>query len=130
MFFLDFHILILQILPPSWRFYYSDGNPPVISGKVLFLRAVLAPFKHLLNELNLFRSQSKTKINLTAQTIVIVNHVRSITGLLYGVYIVDLQQANQFELNLPISAQNKEYEIRQFLNKVLPAGRLYTLNFY
>lgn len=132
MFFLDFHILLLQIMPPHWRFKrFNNGsfiqlNP---TGKFLFLKSVTEPFKYILNQIQSFRFESRTKINLTGQTIVVENHIREITGEIYGVYIAD-GQVNQFELYVPSSASSFEPEIIQFLNKVIPAGRIYTINFY
>ena len=133
MFFLDFNMLILQILPPHWRHVRQNTGTSIdliYSAKFLFLKTVATPFKFILNALIEFRISSYKKVNLTAQSIVIENHVRGITGLLYGVYIVDSITPGHFELNVPVGSMNHQNEITQFLQKVVPAGRIYSINFY
>ncbi len=125
MYFLDLYRVILQIFPPNWRFKEDGTDSP----KVDFLHVILTPFKHLLNDFEIFRNESELNINLTAQVMVVENHIRNITGESYGVYVADTA-INQFSVNVPATSTNKENEIRQFLNKVIPLGRNYTINFY
>ena len=101
----------------------------VDSGKVVFLKAILKPFKLLLNDVNEFRIKTKRDINLSPQTIVIENHIRNLTGLIYGISISD-GVVNNFVINIPISGQTEETKITAFLNKIVPVGRNYSLNFY
>lgn len=126
MYFLDINILIKQILPPNWRRNQLNDN----SGKVEFLNSISEPFKQLLNDFQIFRKDAKSRINLTAQPVVIENHIRTITGLSYGVFVSDTGQTNYFSVNVPISAQGFENDIKQFLGRVTPIGRKHTLNFY
>lgn len=126
MYFLDIKVLIKQILPPNWRRNQLNEN----SGKVEFLNSISEPFKQLLNDFQIFRKDAKSRINLTAQPVVIENHIRTITGLSYGVFVSDTGQTNYFSVNVPISAQGFENDIKQFLARVTPIGRKHTLNFY
>ncbi len=127
MFFLNPDILIKQIIPPNWRYVPNSVNE---SGKYLFLKSISKPFNWILNSLIEFRSNTKTKINLTAEVIILENKLKEITGLTYGIYISDTITANIFEVHIPISAQIYRIEIQEFLNKVIPTGRIYSIIYY
>ena len=116
----DIDILILQILPRNWR----------IAPKIAILKAILKPFKELLNDIDTFRTDAISRVNLSAQTIVIEHHLKKITGEKYGVYVSDELPALNFSVNVPNNANGFQAEIESFLKQVTPIGRVYTLNFY
>ncbi len=129
MFYLNLDILIKQLLPPNWRSSVVGGFV-VDSGKVNYLKSILTPFKLLLNDIKEFRLSTQTKINLTAEVIVVENHLKNLSGVQLGVYLSDSVQSNIFVVNIPVAGQPNENEIKSFLSKIIPAGRKYTLNFY
>ncbi len=133
MYFLDLTILARQLLPPSWRNIKTTIGTITTekdSGQMNYLKTLLLPFKILLNDFHAFRKQVVKNINLTAQTLVIENHIKEITGISYGIFIQDGNQVNHFTVNVPLSVQAKEKDILQFLRNIVPAGRNYELLFY
>lgn len=116
---LDVNLLAKQLLPPNWRVF-----------KWSYVLALLAPLKSINSEFEQFKSDTLMRVNLTAQTIVVEHHIRNITGLTYGVFINQTLIINQFVVNVPIGSIGHQNEIKIFLNKVIPAGRNYTLIFY
>ncbi len=129
MYFLNLDILVKQLFPPNWRTSMVGGSL-IDSGKVNYLKSILAPFKLLLNDIIDFYQTTQTKINLTAEVIVVENHLKTLSGVQLGVYLSDSAQPNIFFVNIPVIGQINENKIKSFLNKVVPAGRIYTLNFY
>lgn len=119
MYFLDTVIFAKQMIPPNWRDY-----------RLSFLIVLLTPFKSILNDFENFRTEAKSRVNLTAQTIVIEHHIKEITGLNYGVFINQTTIVNQFKVNVPIGSISFKNEIELFLKKIIPAGRNYELIFY
>ncbi len=68
MYFLDLNILALQLLPPSWRSSkeaVGSNTTQKDSGQMNYLKAVLAPFKLLLQDFHVFRKEAKSKVNLS-----------------------------------------------------------------
>ena len=133
MYFLDLNILAKQLLPPSWRVIRETVGAVTTekdSGQMSFLKVALKPFKVLLLDFNTFRQEAKSKVNLSAQTMVIEHHIEQLTSIRYGVFVSDEDAPNRFSVNVPTNGQTKEQEIRQFLRKVVPAGRSYQLIFY
>jgi len=133
MYFLNLDILIKQLLPPNWRYVRTSNNNNVFvydSGKTKFLKALLKPFKLLLNDFHFFRTNIKTKINLTAETIIVENHLKIITGISYGISLPDGILSGQFSVLIPAIVSNKEPEIKSFLEQIVPAGCKYQIIFY
>ncbi len=133
MYFLDIEILIKQLLPPSWRMIKETVGTVTIerdSGQMNYLKATLKPFKLLLQDFHAFRKQAKSKVNLSAQVVVIEHHIEQLTGIRYGIFVSNEAAPNHFSVNVPIAGQTKEKEIIQFLQKVVPAGRKHQLIFY
>lgn len=133
MYFLDLKVLALQLLPPCWRTSKQTVGSTTTekhSGQVNYLKAVLAPFKLLLQDFNAFIKGAKSKVNLSAQVVVIEYHIEQLTGIRYGIFVSDGAVPNHFSVNLPIAAQTKEKQITQFLQKTVPAGRNYQLIYY
>ena len=133
MYFLDLNILALQLLPPCWRTSkQTAGNTTTEkhSGQLNYLKAVLAPFALLLEDFNAFRKGAKSKVNLSAQTMVIEHHIEQLTEMSYDIFVTDGTVPNHFSVNLPIVAQTKEKQIIQFLQKTVPAGRNYQIIYY
>ncbi len=133
MYFFDLNILALQLLPPSWRVIKETVGTITTernSGQMNYLKAVLKPFKLLLQDFHTFREQAKSKVNLSAQVVVIEHHIEQLTGIRYGIFVSDEAALNHFSVNVPVAGQTKEKEIIQFLQKVVPAGRKHQLIFY
>ena len=133
MYFLDLDILIKQLLPPWWRIIRKQTPTGIIetdSGETYFLKSVVAPFKLILQDFYQFQNLTKQNINLSGQTMVIEHHIEQLTGIRYGIFILDEPQVNHFSVNVPVSGQSKEKQINQFLQKIVPIGRRYQLKFY
>ncbi len=133
MYFLDLNILALQLLPPSWRVIKQTVGSTTLerdSGQMNYLKALLKPVKLLLQDFNAFRKAAKSKVNLSAQTMAIEHHIEQLTGIRYGIFLLDDPAPNHFSVNVPVAGQTKEKEITQFLQKIVPAGRKYQLIFY
>lgn len=119
MYFLDINILAKQLLPPTWR----------TSKKLQFFTTVLIPFNHILSDFKIFRKETKSRVNLSSQVIIIEEHVKNITGIKSGVDIIDGEQKNEFILKLPAAGMLYEKKIRLFLKKKVPTGITYELIF-
>jgi hypothetical protein len=129
MYFLNIVTYIKQILPPNWRISMQLGIL-TDSGKFKILKVLLTPFNLLINDFNAYRYNALSEINLSAQTYVIEHYLMKITNINYGIYLSDTTSPNVFKVNIPISVISHRYEISSFLNKIIPAGRKYTINYY
>ena len=121
--------LIKQIMPPNWR-HKKNISTLAESGQYKFLKTVCKPFKSILNDFKLFRKETELKINLSPETIVIENHLMEITGVRTGIFLIEVAADNNFSVNIPLAGQPKENEVKQFLNRIVPIGRKFTLIFY
>lgn len=119
MYFFNVNILIKQLLPPTWRV-----------ARYKFIKSLSKPLEDIKQSFDTFRFQSYAKVNLSAQHAIIENHIVTITGVVYGVYVADGVLANTFSVNVPTAGQPFSNQINQFLTKVTPKGRAFTLNFY
>lgn len=120
-------------MPPHWRdVKVDDGEGGYIdkpTGKFYFLKAITKPFQAIFEDFKEFRKETNSKINLNAQVGIIEQHIKKITGAVYGVYVSD-HLYNQFIVNIPIAYISHKDEIVSFLTKVTPLGRRFNLNFY
>ena len=129
MYLINLDILIKQYIPPNWR-WKTNTSVLTESGQFRFLQTIFKPFKTTLTDFKVFRKQSTTKINLTPETMIVENHLAVITGVGYGISITDDTALNNFIVNVPNSALSFENEIKQFMNRITPLGRKFTINFY
>lgn len=112
----------------------EDVLEPVLSfkehGKFLFFKSVLTPFKDLLNDFQIYRLLVSGRINLSGEAAIIVHHIKFLTGIRSGIYILIGNSEGSFLVSVPIKGQSKKALILNFLNKVTPLGHSYTLEFY
>ncbi len=120
MYFLDLTVLSKQLLPPHWRSVE----------KVAFFTAILTPFAWVLNSFKMVRKETKNKLNLSSQVMVIEQHVRNITNLPYGIEVIDSTRPGTFLVRIPVAGMTHEENVKIFLNKTIPSGRNYRLVFY
>ncbi len=133
MYFLDLNILAKQLLPPNWRINRTQISTAIIkrdSGYFNYLQAILKPFEAILNDFKAFGKEIKTNVNLSAQTIVVENHIEELTGIRIGISVSDGSESSSFSINIPIAGQSHQREIIQFLQKIVPMGRKCELIFY
>lgn len=116
-------------MPPNWRFK-TLASTFTESGQFLFLKSVTIPFNRLLYEFLFFNTETTSKINLTAETGIVEAHLSRITGVVYGVFILDEPATNNFEVSIPNSAIGHKREVTQFMNEITPIGRKFTIIYY